>query len=226
MERQECFLIDICGTIYRSNTTFDFMAFYFSAEPWFRRLQRVRKCRYISAVNSRIHYYFGIDIIRYVLIRHLKGYSRTELSSMVKTFYNDFLKCRVNEQVIEIIEKKRKEGYKLIIVSATLDCISKEIANRLNIPIQFSSTLSYDTKGICKGILQQDLLGNKGESLQSIGLVGRFEGVITDNYSDLDIIKLSRYAYLIQNANRNFFWSSLVQKSEIDYEYIIINEEQ
>lgn len=225
MERQECFLIDICGTIYRSNTTFDFMAFHFSAEPWFRRFQRVRKCRYISAINSKIQYYFGIDIIRYVLIRHLKGYSRTELSLMVETFYNDFLKCRINKQVIEIIEKKRKEGYKLVIVSATLDCISKEIANRLNIPMQFSSTLSYNSKGICNGFLQQDILGNKGKSLQSIGMVGRFEGIITDNYSDLDIIKLSRYVYLIQNENRNFFWPSLVQKSEVDYEYIIIDEE-
>lgn len=226
MERQKCFLIDICGTIYRSNTTFDFMAFHFSSEPWFCRFQSVRKCRYISAINSKIQYYFGIDIIRYILIRHLKGYSRTELSSMVKTFYNDFLACRINKQVIEIIEKKRKEGYKLIIVSATLDCISKEIANRLNIPIQFSSTLSYDSKGVCRGILQQDLLGNKGKSLQSIGMGGRFEGVITDNYSDWDIIKLSRYAYLIQNVNRNSFWPSLVQKNKIDYEYIIINEEE
>ena len=44
MEKEDkYFLIDICGTLYQSNTTFDFIRYFFSEKPWYIRLNGLRK---------------------------------------------------------------------------------------------------------------------------------------------------------------------------------------
>ena len=50
---------------------------------------------------------------------------------MAHIFYNEYLVTVINRPVIDIIEAKRKEGIRLILVSATLDVIAKEVSERL-----------------------------------------------------------------------------------------------
>ena len=47
---------------------------------------------------------------------------------MAHIFYNEYLVTVINRPVIDIIEAKRKEGIRLILVSATLDVIAKEVS--------------------------------------------------------------------------------------------------
>ena len=84
---------------------------------------------------------------------------------MAHIFYNEYLVTVINRPVIDIIEAKRKEGIRLILVSATLDVIAKEVSERLGIPDVFSSHLSYDKQNVCLGRLKIDLLGNKANCL-------------------------------------------------------------
>ena len=72
---------------------------------------------------------------------------------MAHIFYNEYLVTVINRPVIDIIEAKRKEGIRLILVSATLDVIAKEVSERLGIPDVFSSHLSYDKQNVCLGRL-------------------------------------------------------------------------
>ena len=214
MKSETFFLIDICGTIYRSNTTFDFLRFYFAGERWFQRMQSIRKYRIVGFVNMIIHRWFYIDLIRHYAISKLRGYTKQQLADMTTLFYDKYLSSVINPSVVEIINQKRQEGTKLIIVSATLDCISKEVASRLNISHQYSSELDYKD-GVCQGRLMTDLLATKENKMRSMGVDLSNCEVITDNYSDADIISQAKYAYLIQYNDKRDRWTHYLDKETL-----------
>jgi len=197
MANEKLFLIDICGTIYRSNTTFDFMEFWFSDVRWFNRLMLIKKHKTVGFINAIIFRIFGLDLIRSYVISHLKGLTEHQLKEMTEKFYDSFLSQVINSNVMEIINTKREAGYRLVIVSATLDCIAKEVAMKLNILEQFSSELEYKN-GICTGRLKTDWLSSKLKNLQNRNVDLSNIEVITDNYDDTDIIGVSVHAYLVQ----------------------------
>lgn len=215
------FLVDICGTIFHSNTTMDFMRFYFGKTSWFHMVDSLLQYRIVGFLNARVFSIFHIDIIRSYCITHLRGYSSIELEQMAKKFYEVFLFKRLNPSVIRIMERRREKGEKLVLVSATLDFIAKEVAKQLDISTYFSSQLSFNN-GICKGQLSVDLLDGKLEILRQNNLLGSFSGVITDNYTDVDIIKVSKTAYLIQYQNRKNKWSSIVNLNDSKYIMVVL----
>lgn len=208
MSNNDIFLIDICGTVFRSNTTFDFIRFYYSETRWYKVMSFVRNTKIIGFVNSLVFEMLHVDIIRKFAICHLKGLKREDIADMAEKFYEVYLKDKINHNVVKIIEEQRSKGLMLVIVSATLDCISSVVAKKLNIDIQFSSQLAYDNN-ICQGFLQTDLLGSKLMVLKENGFIPPYYGIITDNYSDIDVIQCSDLAFLIQYSDARDKWVAL-----------------
>lgn len=213
-------LIDICGTLFRSNTTFDFLDFWFKKESWYQKMKRLRRYKVVGFANSIFFRLFHVDIMRNYAISHLKGYSKTDLQKMSTRFYVDYLSTVINNDVVGIIEEKRKNGYELIAVSATLDCIADEICQKLNIPKHFSSTLDFNRDGKCTGRLKKDWLACKLVNLQEEGLNPPYDFVITDNFSDIDIIKNSNFSYLIQYAKCRKKWQDVLLLYRVKYKII------
>ena len=61
MEKEDkYFLIDICGTLYQSNTTFDFIRYFFSEKPWYIRLNGLRKNKLFRFCNTKAFEYSDI----------------------------------------------------------------------------------------------------------------------------------------------------------------------
>ncbi len=196
MEKEDkYFLIDICGTLYQSNTTFDFIRYFFSEKPWYIRLNGLRKNKLFRFCNTKAFEYF----------------------------YNEYLVTVINRPVIDIIEAKRKEGIRLILVSATLDVIAKEVSERLGIPDVFSSHLSYDKQNVCLGRLKIDLLGNKANCLKSSNILEPYYGTITDNYSDLELILKSENSYVVvtdkQYQNK---WEYLLKNNRYNHSFVLV----
>ena len=79
------FIIDICGTIFNSNTTFDFLKYFFSEKPWYKVLTIIRKTRFLIIVNAIVMRLSKIDLLRYWALTHLKGYSKEQLNKMADT---------------------------------------------------------------------------------------------------------------------------------------------
>lgn len=129
----------------------------------------------------------------------------------------------INRPVIDIIEAKRKEGIRLILVSATLDVIAKEVSERLDIPDVFSSHLSYDKQNVCLGRLKIDLLGNKANCLKSSNILEPYYGTITDNYSDLELILKSENSYVVvtdkQYQNK---WEYLLKNNRYNHSFVLV----
>ena len=92
MEKEDkYFLIDICGTLYQSNTTFDFIRYFFSEKPWYIRLNGLRKNKLFRFCNTKAFEYLEFDCLRSLLIRHLKGYSKKHLTGLKKIHWRFFI---------------------------------------------------------------------------------------------------------------------------------------
>lgn len=220
---KEYFLIDICGTIFNSNTTFDFLKFYFSKKHWYKILIMIRKIKILIIINAIFMRLFQIDLLRYWALTHLKGYTKEQLSSMSDIFYKEYLTKRTNKEATEIIERMKRENKELILVSATLDCIAFAVSKNMNIPCVFSSKLAFKNNK-CLGRLQHDLLTNKLNVLVDNKINPPYWGIITDNYSDMALIKKSQHVFLIQYSNKKNYWKHLSDKQNIETKLITIYE--
>lgn len=223
MMNKEYFLIDICGTIFNSNTTFDFLKFYFSKKHWYKILIMIRKIKILIIINAIFMRLFQIDLLRYWALTHLKGYTKEQLSSMSDIFYKEYLTKRTNKEATEIIERMKRENKELILVSATLDCIAFAVSKNMNIPCVFSSKLAFKNNK-CLGRLQHDLLTNKLNVLVDNKINPPYWGIITDNYSDMALIKKSQHVFLIQYSNKKNYWKHLSDKLNIETKLITIYE--
>ena len=215
------FLIDICGTLYKSNTTFDFVKYHFADKRRCKVITLLRSSRAICKLNYLFFKLTGLDFLRAELIKLLKGYTKEELNKLVEDFYEEYLLPRKNRQCFEVINEYRKQGSRLILVSATLDIIAAEVAKRENVSEWIASELIFDNKK-CKGKLGTDLL--KGKLKTTLEMVnGHSFDVITDNYGDADIIAKSKHAYLVQYCDKRDKWSHFLNQEVLKKcEYIHI----
>ncbi|WP_455623905.1 HAD family hydrolase [Parabacteroides sp.] len=215
-------LIDICGTLYDSNTTMDFLDWTFGSFRKYQLYRRVSRTFFARAVNKLLLQTFSFDFIRKIGISFLRGKSKEEISALVDEFYNSFLLQRQQKQPMEIVETYRAKGYKLILVSATLDCIARKVAEEMRISEWYTSTLRYE-KGICTGTLTADLLHKKRNALRGNACLPPYGMTISDNLSDADLMRQSERSYIVCPARNKVRWERLLRKNpEINHKFIEI----
>lgn len=216
------FIVDVCGTLYRSNTTFDFLDFYFHSKRWHRVLRLFRQVKLLAVLNAVAFKLLNKDLLRMWAVSHLKGYRQSELADMAERFHKEFLLHRENDVVLDIVRREKSSGRHIVIVSATLDCIADAVGKEIGADEVFSSRLAYDS-GICKGRLSEDLLACKLHFLSKRNILPPFWGVVTDNYSDKDIIMESQNAYLVQYVGKRDRWNFVGKLNECNVKKILIN---
>lgn len=206
---EQVFIIDICGTMFKSNTTFDFVKYFFHnkwrVKMWFSKPYRI--------YNYIMFHFFHYEPLRHNLIMCLEGITKDKLQTMAEVFFCQYLKEREHKQTIDVIEAKRLENCHLMIVSATIDVIAQTVASHYNISSCYSTLLEYDANNVCTGRINIDLLSNKSDFLIDKGLNPPYAGIITDNYSDKDLIENSKNAFLITYKNKKNKWSLFIKNN-------------
>lgn len=213
--KDKCAIVDICGTLYASNTTFDFLDFYFSNNDRYRRFSRIRRSDLWRVFNKLIWIFFGMDLTRKIAIQFLKGEPMDRIQDAVKCFVTNILEKKKHGAVFELINTLRKDGYRIVVTSATLDVIAREVSYRLNVDECYATELCFNSKGICLGKIAHDLLGGKKEHLETNGIKPPFNVVVTDDFSDIDIIKNSTWSYVVCNDYNIQKWKSRMNKLDI-----------
>ena len=125
-------LLDICGTIFDSNTTFDFLDHNVKTSNY-KLLRRIMYTLPWKIINKLSIVILKYDLTRNLALKNIKGHHKADLEKLASTFYDNILSQKVNKKVIDLIEKFKNNDYKIIITSATLDFIAKTVAHKLNI---------------------------------------------------------------------------------------------
>ncbi|MDB9028310.1 MULTISPECIES: HAD family hydrolase [Parabacteroides] len=215
-------IIDICGTLYASNTTMDFLECSFGSSKIYRLYRNISKTFCARVVNKLLLQVFSFDLIRCFGILFLRGKTKDEIKVMVDKFYSSFLKFRMQRESIEIVESYRKKGCRLVLVSATLDCVASKVAEELHILEYLSSELCYD-KGVCLGKLSTDLLHNKRKALVKCGYLAPYEMTVSDNLSDFDLMSLSSASYIVSSCQKKKKWLKVIRDKHIsNFKFLIV----
>lgn len=212
-------IVDICGTLFNSNTTFDFLDFFLEEKSYiiFRKISKSLLWR---TFNKSIIFFFGFDLTRTLALKYLKGKQKSELKMAMELFYHRLTDLK-NENVFSIVNKLKLE-FRVILASATLDFIAEKIALESDIKEYYSTELLYNDNGYCTGKICRDLLGNKLTILESARVFSPYYMTITDNFSDIDVLLKSDRKKIISSKANNKYWLKLLRNKNIS-KYEIIN---
>lgn len=196
-------ILDVCGTIYSSNTTFDFFE-SIASSPLELFIIKIKRCKILMLANSILFKLLKFDFYRRVCVYiFLANKTAEEVEYASIKFYNEFLSHKkINET--QAVIKDLSDEYEFIICSASIDPIISVVAENIGCKVYFS-TLLERKNGVYSGGIAQDLLGNKLSVLRENDI--NYDLVITDNKSDMDIIKNSKSAIIITEMKNLKYWN-------------------
>lgn len=216
---QNIVIVDICGTLYNSNTTFDFLDFYVKKKTY-RVFRAISKNILWKIFNKICLVLLKVDVTRKIAVGFLRGQSKETLMQEVDVFYTQKLSYLEQKEVLELVRQYKSDGKRVILVSATLDFIAKKVSEKIDIPEVYSTELNY--KGsVCQGTIQQDLLSNKLAFLKSKGFNTPFDVTITDNFSDSKLLTATKYAIIISKVKDKARWEKVIRISNPENNRII-----
>ena len=169
-------IVDICGTLFNSNTTYDFCRFFFVNSKRYRILEIIFNSSFIYLLNAACFKLMRKDIKKIILIKMLNGYSYEELYNAANLFYDQYLVYHKNIEVWNLLNYYLQNcKSEIVICSATLDFIADAIANKMHIELHISSRLLYTLNAKCKGKILVDLYGMKKSALQAKNISPPFQ---------------------------------------------------
>lgn len=197
-------IFDLCGTLYDSNTTFDFIRFLrplYALIIFSLPLRILAKCLSISS---------SIDLIRTLAIYGYKGFSQDQLLQQAERFITEVLE---NKKIIEadelLLQYSQDNSVTVYLASASIDPIVQLVAQRYAVEY-VSSQLEY-INGKSSGKLSVDLLGDKIKYLETT----HYQLVVTDNKSDLELILASDKSYIVTKKKNVKHWQQKLRPQDI-----------
>ena len=214
------YVFDICGTIFKSNTTFDFLTFWLTPRSkYYSSFDKLRKTFIWKVINKITRTYLHVDITRIIALRFLKGYSRLQLLEGADMFYETYLITHLNDYVVGKLKGLHvNPSCNVLIASATIDVVAEVIARKMQIKKWYSSELCY-LDGICQGKLSKDLLGKKIDLVQEIQNL-TIDAVFTDDFSDIPLLKEASQKNIVVYPKTDKKWKKIVKKMNWDVNFI------
>lgn len=203
-------IFDICGTLYASNTTFDFLEFYLNDNWLFRCYRIIYQTIAWKIFNKFLRITFHYDLTRILALKFLKGRMRDELLIHARQFVADILSAKEHECIISIVrEEIKRSPDKVWLVSATIDVVAEAVALSLGCKHFCSTQLEYEG-GVCTGRIIQDLLGRKLDLLKRAGLADHIQVFYTDDLSDADLLAVAACKGIVTHAKTKKQWTTTI----------------
>jgi len=147
-------LFDFDGTLCRLNSYHVFLS-------WLMKRPTPNSLKLMGAVALRKAGLVGRPTLLNIALGSLKGKTRAEVELIGKSIFKATLLPNLNKMGIAEMQKKRDEGYGLVILSGAFDFILKPFCDFYQIDHWQSTRLAY-TNGICCGHLEgPEFLGDE-----------------------------------------------------------------
>lgn len=206
-------VFDVCDTLYRSNTTFDFIRFALKRQQksWKSFLLKLYTTKYsplfigfylLQKINKK-------DVCKAKSLALLKGISKQTLDDLAEQFRATYLESRKIVQTHQMLHKFKTEDTTIVFLSASIDPVIRAIANAFEVGF-FCSDLAYQQE-IFTGVIAFEMTGKKQSKLATLGLDDQTElTVVTDNFTDKKLMRLAKHRYaVIYSEEARKYWSEL-----------------
>lgn len=192
-------LLDFCGTVANFQTFDPFIEYVLFNERVLLYRFICNSCiRKICYLLTKIQKIFGKDNYLYkrLLVKSLKGIHIQNMQENAKKYYKERVKDNFIESTMELIEKLRKAGYRIILLSGGSKFYIKYFTRDYGIEDIITTELEVKN-GRLTGKIERDCIGaEKVEMLKAyIGknkLNVSFEIGISDSSSDVPMLNLCK----------------------------------
>ena len=207
MNRRRLAIFDVCGTLYCSNTSFDFLRYYFEKKrnKQFLLFYKIIMLFPVRVINHLLFRYLKSDVIRKLAVRFLRDENIDDIKENVKGFYNEYLKKREINDSIQLM-RKLKHTHEVILLSASFDFVIEYIAKQFGVAFIASELACMND--VCLGKYTRDLLYSKKEVFQEFKMSFEDVVVITDNLTDLELINTADSAVVLSKPKNIAYWKN------------------
>lgn len=217
--KKKIVVFDICGTLFKSNTTFDFLDYVLVSNKKYQLYKKIFGLFIWKFFNKLLRQICDLDLTRIIAISFLKNYDREDLRKKANCFYDKCLVLKSNINVINILNAYRQNlPCRIIILSATIDIVAEVIAKKLKCTEFYSTQLKY-SNGICSGVIQNDLLGKKKNKLKVLN-IEQIDAFYTDDISDTPVLEVAHKKVIITSHKQKNKWMKIVNKKKWLVKYI------
>src|ERR1700679_339346 len=155
-------VVDLCGTLILENTTREFVrSLRLSVSATLLRGFA------LSRVASKLGNLTGCDLSRPLLIRCLRGHSKSGIEAGARDYVRRALAERNNHHLILEIHRAKLEDRQVYLATASLAAIAIAVVHELQLDGYVASDLAYQADDICTGQLPLDATNNKWNLLLS-----------------------------------------------------------
>lgn len=197
--------VDLCNTLYKSNTTQDFFEFTFKEKDSYKKFKSKNDAFSFRILNKLSNKYLKKDISKKIITKLLEGMDKEDINNAVKKFIDDFLADKRIVKAEELIKEYKDKGYYVVMISASYDFIADEIARRLSVDKVIASTAEIINNKFT-GIVKEDILYNKLDKFNKEFKDYSDLIMITDNETDYDFVKNTSKSYIIIHNKNKEFW--------------------
>jgi HAD superfamily phosphoserine phosphatase-like hydrolase len=199
---------DVCGTLYDSNTTFDFLDYYFKDNKKYIFYRKLTKTFPIKLITYPFYKYLKYDIVRYAMTQFLKNENYLMVDKKAEEFVYNILSSKIKREIIKILEEYRNKNYKIILMSGSYDFIVKHVSNYFDTDAFFASQLEEKNETYT-GFYAFDNLHSKKDVLKNNYAVIDELIVISDNLTDLELFLIANKSFAICNKSKQIkYWKN------------------
>lgn len=202
-------VFDVCGTLYFSNTTFDFICYYHKKNRYyFRYLYTSLLTSNFGKLMSRM----SLISIRKLIIKTISGEDKEKLDFYSTTFVDEVLEYNKNLIAFKIFhEYKETSPEEIVLLSASIDLVIEKIARAYGVTYD-SSRLAYKNN-ICLGYLEKDMKGNKHNNYT---VDSNLTLVVTDNHDDIELCKISQKCVIFSKPKHRNYWEKNLKHPDLE----------
>lgn len=199
-------VFDVCGTLYSSNTTFDFLDWYFSKDKKYQFFRKLSKTFLGKLLNYPFYKFMKKDLIRLIGTSFLKNKSIIEIEIASKKFVKERLYSKNKLDIIKLLENYKKKKYVIVLVSGSYEFLIKEIALEFEVNNFFATKLQNKNDSYT-GKIGNDQLFNKLVLIKTIYPKYQDLIVVSDNLTDYSLLKAASKGFIVCNKRKHInFW--------------------
>lgn len=214
-------LFDVCGTLYDSNTTYDFMHFFL------RRNDRGRYYRYRFMKSILLKPLWKLLILingnnkfnRKIFLAMLKGYQVEKVKQEAAYFVENYLSQKQNKQLHEALNQHLSGHHQVALLSASIEPVIEAIANHLNVKMYFATRLGVSNERY-NGIIEYDMEGNKNKAFENhfSDFKEAFVYFYSDNKEDINLLELVQKPVVVcKETTRIHYWQPKIKNPLVEY---------
>ncbi len=198
--KKELVLFDLDGTLFNGNSTYDFIKYVNRDNKEY--LKFIQQYKYMRFYNKICFTLFGYDWYKKKSVRFLKNYTKEEIEDLADHFYLEVLSKNRIEYMIDLMEYHRQKGYKIAIITATLDVIASKVSKILKVDYIYSTPIIFDSQNIATGCYGKDLLHGKSDIFHT-KIKNSFDKILffSDNKQDIQLLKEVTLGFKIYGTN-------------------------